>query len=135
MAKTSYRYSAVMIGLIAVGLCMQAAPASSASLDGVWGGSGFVKPPSGKRERVRCRVRYTRKSEQVYGVSARCASASTTLNQTGELLRIRPNLFVGDFYNSQLDVRGRIRVVVSGKTQKVTLTSDSASGSLRLRKR
>ena len=111
------------------------ASSAAQSLDGAWSGGGFVKPTSGKREKVRCRVTYSRQSAKVYGVNARCASASATLRQTGELLKVRSNLFVGDFYNAQFDFRGRIRVVVSGKSQRVTLSGDGATGSLRLRKR
>ena len=124
-----------MFGLAALTLCVTAGRPVAQTLDGSWSGSGFVKPTSGQRERVRCRVSYSRQSAKVYGVSARCASASATLRQTGELLKIRANLYVGDFYNAQFDFRGRIRVVVSGRTQRVTLSGDGASGSLRLRKR
>ena len=135
LAKSRPTRLAYVIGIIAALQGMQAAAAVAQALDGAWSGSGFVKPNSGQREKVRCRVRYSKQGAKVYGVTARCASASTTLHQTGEVLKIRPNLFVGDFYNAQFDFRGRIRVVVSGKSQRVTLSGNGASGSLRLRKR
>lgn len=133
--KLKRKRLACAIGILAGLHGLQAPQAVAQTLNGSWTGSGFVKPTSGQREKVRCRVRYSKQSAKVYGVSARCASASTTLNQTGELLKVRPNLFVGDFYNAQFDFRGRIRVVISGKSQRVTLSGDGASGSLRLRKR
>ncbi len=110
-------------------------PASAAALDGAWSGEGIIRPRSAEAERVRCRVSYSRLSQKVYSVSATCASASNTIRQTGELLMIRPNLFVGDFYNKQFDIRGRIRVEVRGNTQAVTLSSSDGNGSLRLQRR
>ncbi len=116
-------------------ITIAASPVAAATLDGAWSGSGVIKPRSAEAERVRCRVSYSRLSQKVYSVSATCASASNTIRQTGELLMIRPNLFVGDFYNRQFDIRGRIRVVLSGRTQTVTLSSSDGNGSLRLRRR
>ena len=132
------RYAGLVIAAIAMIVAIPGFTATSAvaaSLGGSWSGNGFVKPSSGQRERVRCRVTYTRLTKKVYSVSARCASSSATLSQSGEVLMVRPNLFVGDFYNQQFDIRGRIRIRISGRSQSVTLSSSSASGRLRLRKR
>ena len=109
--------------------------AAAASLDGSWSGDGAITPRNGEQERIRCHVSSSRLSAKVYSVSATCASASTTIRQTGTVLMVRPDLFVGDFYNQQYDMSGRIRVVVSGSTQNVTLSSRDGSGWLRLRRR
>ena len=58
------RYAAFAIIVIAVMQGSLATPAAAASLGGSWSGSGFVKPASGQRERVRCRVTYTRLSKK-----------------------------------------------------------------------
>ena len=129
------RHLVRVIAMIAIFPSFTTTAAVAASLSGSWRGSGFVKPSSGQRERVRCRVTYTRLSRKVYSVSARCASSSATLSQSGEVLMVRPNLFVGDFYNPQFDISGRIRITIRGRSQSVTLSSSSASGRLRLRKR
>ncbi len=118
-----------------IALFLAAMPAAAAPLNGSWSGSGIIRPTDGDAERVRCRVSYSRLSQKVYSVSATCASASNTIRQTGELLMVRPNVFVGDFYNQQFDIRGRIRVVVRGGTQTVTLSSRNGRGSLKLRRR
>jgi len=112
-----------------------AAPAQSANLGGSWSGSGFVHPRSGTRETVRCRVTYNRQSSKVFGVRATCASKSASLRQTGEVLLIRPGRYVGDFYNRQFDVGGRISVTLRGARQTVTFTGDGIKGRLTLRKR
>ena len=133
MTNTLRSASMICAGLLCI--AQSASPAAAASLAGSWSGGGSIKPASGQRERVRCRVSYSRLTRKVFSVSARCATSSATIRQTGELLMIRPNLYVGDFYNRQFDIRGRIRVVISGSSQTVTLSSRNGNGRLRLRKR
>lgn len=108
------------------------AAAQGAALDGMWTGGGYVAVESGKRERVSCRVRYSRENPDVFGVHAVCASQSVKLTQTGTVSRAGPNRFVGDFYNAEYDISGRVRVIVSGSSQTVTLTSARGTGSLSL---
>lgn len=103
-------------------------------LQGSWSGSGYVKPADGKRESVRCRVQYSPQGSAV-AVSATCASASVTIRQSGQLSMVSPNRYVGDFYNTEYDISGRIRVSVSGGSQTVSFTSSKASGSMSLSKR
>lgn len=104
-------------------------------LQGSWSGSGYVKPTDGKRESVRCRVQYNPQGSAVVAVSATCASASVTIRQSGQLSMVSPNKYVGDFYNTEYDISGRIRVSVSGGSQTVSFTSSKASGSMSLSKR
>jgi len=108
--------------------------AQAGSLSGTWSGSGYVEPTNGKRESVRCRVTFSRQSSKVYGVRAVCASPSTKIIQTGELLMVNPNRYVGDFYNAEFDIAGRVRVRLSGSSQKVTFSSKNGHGSMTLRK-
>lgn len=108
--------------------------AYAASLSGSWSGSGYVNPKNGKRERVRCRVTYSRQSSKVFGVRAACATSSTKILQTGEVLMVNPNRYVGDFYNSQFDVSGRVRISIRGSSQTVTFSSASGHGSMTLRR-
>ncbi len=125
---------AIAIIIATAGFGHDSNPAHAASLEGSWRGGGYVTPKSGKRERVRCRVSFIRQSAKVFGVSATCASASTTIRQTGQLLRVNPSRYVGDFYNSQYDISGRVRVVVRGSSLKVTFSSASGGGYLSLRR-
>lgn len=125
------------LALAAAMLCLQtyASPLYAASLSGAWSGGGYISPSKGKRERVSCRVSYSRQSSKVYSVAAVCATTSAKIRQSGEVLMVRPNLYVGDFYNRQLDISGRIRVVIRGSRQTVTMSSSSGGGRLSLRKR
>lgn len=103
-------------------------------LAGTWSGGGYVQPKNGQREKVSCRVTYKRESAKVYGVRATCASTSAKIQQTGEVLHVSGNRYVGDFYNPQFDVSGRVRVLISGSSQTVTFSGASGSGSMTLRR-
>jgi hypothetical protein len=135
----SQKYLSRLAGLVVAGtaLCVaiMPSPAQAASLDGVWVGGGFVEPREGRRESVRCRVRYSQVTSNVYSVSARCASPSGRIDQTGEVVRVNANRYVGDFYNAQFNVSGRARVRLNGSSQSVTLWGGAGSGRLTLRKR
>lgn len=131
------RLSSLRTAMIA-SLCAVASSgvsAQSGSLEGTWSGGGYAEVSSGQRENVSCRVRYTREGADVFGVSAVCASKSVKLKQTGTVSRVAANRYVGDLYNAEYDVAGRIRIVVSGSSQSVTMTSKRGSGSLSLSRR
>jgi hypothetical protein len=111
-----------------------ASQAGSDSLEGDWTGSGFVKPNTGEKERVLCKISYDKESSNTYSVRADCASTDKRILQTGSILQVRDNSFVGNFHNAEYNVSGRIRIVVNGSRQTLTLQSDRGTGSLRLRK-
>ena len=119
----------------AVLLAVSATTASAVKLDGVWTGGGYAQTSSGERERLRCRITYSRLGSKVYSVVAICATTSTRIRQTGELIMVRPGLYVGDFINREYDIAGRVRVTTRGSRQSVVFSSDSGRGSLNLRKR
>lgn len=128
MMMTRVLFLALTLGLSAV------APAHAADLSGTWSGSGSVSPKDGKTEAVRCKVTYSPEGSAI-GVSATCASSSTTIRQTGSLTKVSDTKYVGDFYNSDYDISGRVRVSVSGSSQTVTFASPRGSGSLSLSRR
>lgn len=119
----------------ALGLGAFASSAAADMLSGNWSGSGYVQPKDGQREKVRCRVSYSPQGGSTVGVSATCASASLTIRQTGSLTMVNANRYVGDFYNSEYDISGRIRVSVSGNSQTVSFSGARGGGSLSLSRR
>lgn len=112
-----------------------ATPSHAASLDGTWSGTGHVTPKDGKREKVQCKISYSKQSDKVFAVKATCATASNKILQTGEVLMVNNTRYVGDFYNSEYDISGRVHVTISGSSQTVSFSSGRGSGSVRLRKR
>ena len=111
------------------------AEAQSQGLQGYWRGSGYISPAKGQRERVRCRVWISRSSTQTFGVNARCASQAADIDQTGRVRKTGRNSYIGDFYNSDYNIRGRIRITLRGNRQYVTMRSDAGSGRLTLFRR
>lgn len=118
-----------------VGLTGFATLAHADPLSGTWSGGGYVQPKDGAREKVSCRVTYSPQGGTTVGVSATCATSSMTIHQTGSLTMVNPNKYVGDFYNSEFDVSGRIRVSVSGGSQTVSFGGARGAGSLSLSRR
>lgn len=129
------RHFSAVLAAVTFGLCAFTGAASSETLRGNWSGGGYVKPTDGQREKVSCRVSYSPQGSQTVAVAATCASASTTIQQTGQLSKVSESKYVGDFYNSQYDISGRIRVSVSGGSQTVTFSSPRGTGSLNLSRR
>lgn len=109
--------------------------AQTRSIEGSWRGSGYLKPASGAREKVRCRVSYSKINNDLFSFSGTCASSAGSIRQTGQISRASRTRYIGSFNNSQYGVSGRIRVVVSGSRQTVFLTGGQGSGQLRLSKK
>jgi hypothetical protein len=120
---------------ILVALVVVPPSASAASLEGTWSGRGTVNPKDGPREAVRCRVTYRKESPKVFGVSATCATTSVKIRQTGKLLKVNERRYVGDFYNPDYDVSGRVRVILRGSSHTLSFTSARGRGSLTMRRR
>ena len=120
---------------LAFGLLAASAPASADVLSGTWSGGGYVQPTDGQREKVRCRVTYSPQGASTVAVAATCASSSTTIQQTGSLTKVSDTKYVGDFYNSEYNISGRVRVSISGSSQTVSFSSPRGTGSMSLSRR
>jgi hypothetical protein len=124
-----------------VPLSLLAASAASApsiadpGLAGSWGGGGWVSFSNGKKEKARCRATYHRAGKDTYKLQATCATSSGKASQTATVYHVSGSRYRGSFYNVDYNVRGTIRVVVSGASQQVSLAGDGASASLSLRRR
>lgn len=133
VAATSHSRPA--LGVLAVILTWSVpASAQEASLEGSWSGSGYAMTNSGQRERVKCRASYRREARDVFALSAVCASPSVKLTQSGSISRVGSDRYVGDLYNPEFGISGRVRIVVSGTRQSVTISTPQGSGSLTLSK-
>ena len=122
--------------MLLTGFLASGASAQAKGLSGSWSGFGKAKlASSGKTESFRCKVTYNQETEKVFGVRAVCANPSIKIIQTGKVLKVRENTYKGELYNREYDLSGKVRIVVDGQIQKVTLTADQANGSLTLKKR
>ena len=125
-----------LIPLVAIGVAGLVGPSKAEpGLTGSWSGGGWFSLASGKRERARCRARYSRASSNSYRLRATCATSSGKASQTATVYRLSRGRYRGTFYNTQYNVSGSIRVVVRGRSQSVSLTGGGTSASFRLSKR
>ncbi len=125
-----------IVPLALAGASSVAAPTiADPGLTGSWRGGGWVSFSTGNKEKARCRATYKRAGKDAYRVHAICATSSGKASQTATVYRLASGRYRGSFYNQDYNVRGTIRVVVSGGRQKVSLAGDGASASLSLRRR
>ncbi len=103
-------------------------------LEGTWNGSGTMQQMDGPPQKLTCRVSYTRETDKVFRLAAKCVTISTAINQTGQLLKVKPGVYVGEFHVASYDISGRIRVVIEGAVQTMTFKSSRANGSVTLTK-
>jgi hypothetical protein len=104
-------------------------------LAGSWSGGGWVSFSTGAKEKARCRATYSRAGNKSFRMHATCATSSGKASQTATVYHVSGSRYRGSFYNSDYNIRGTIRVVVSGGSQQVSLAGDGASASLSLRRR
>ena len=109
-------------------------PVKADPIVGTWRGNGIMKPSSGDREKVRCKMRFSKMSEKVFSFNATCAATSGNISQYGEVNKVKGNRYIGTFYNNKNNVSGNIRVVVNGRSQSISVSSSKGKGRMSLRK-
>lgn len=103
-------------------------------LEGMWSGSGTMQRMDDPPQKLTCRVKYERETDKVFRVAAKCVTISSTINQTGQLLKVSAGVYVGEFYVASYDISGRIRIVIDGTVQTMTFKSSTAQGTVTLTK-
>jgi hypothetical protein len=106
--------------------------ADAPDISGHWAGMGYVNAAGGAKEAIRCRVTYDRQTDRVFAVKASCASQALKITQTGVISKASAERYTGRLYNSEYDITARVRVIVKGSKQTLTITADEGAGVLRL---
>lgn len=127
-------FAGVLIVAASFAVAAPVAYGDSASLDGTWRGSGWVKFDNGKRERARCRAFYSRVSPNEFQLRANCATKSAKATQTARVFRSGKSRYSGTFFNKEYGVSGNIYISVRGRSQNVRLTGAGGSANFNLRK-
>ena len=130
-------YECVVVALVLSTMLVLGPTAISAQLSqitGSWRGGGSVTYLSGDRERVRCRVKFKRRSKTTVRMKAVCATSAARVVQTALLRRVGSNRFIGTFHNDEYGVTGQIRITVRGRRLSASFSSKSGSASLNLRR-
>ncbi|MDJ0513890.1 MAG: hypothetical protein QNJ62_10670 [Methyloceanibacter sp.] len=108
--------------------------AEPAALQGTWNGSGTMQAMDKAPQKLTCRINYKRETDKVFKLAAKCATISTAINQTGQLLKVNPGVYVGEFHVASYDISGRVRVVIQGEVQTMSFKSSRANGTVTLKK-
>ena len=121
-----------IVGLLSVMLACFALTtlhAAAASIEGSWIGSGTVSHRANV-DRVQCRVRYTKSSENNYATSSVCTTETRLVAMSQISAAIATKVPVTSGNES-----GRVIMVHRGNQQSVTVTSPSGSARLTLSRR
>ncbi len=122
-------------GVVLVGLSFAGTiPAEARTLAGTWNGGGTAITSSGKRERVRCRVSYTRAGNGSFRLNGRCASTSGSSTFSGSVSSRGGNSYSGSAFSQKYGASASVFVRQSGRSQTVTVRSSKGSARVTLRK-
>jgi len=133
--KWVQRLALVPVAILVASGTIAAPSIADPGLAGSWTGGGWVSFSTGTKEKARCRATYHRAGKKSYTLHATCATSSGKASQTATVYQVTASRYRGSFYNADYNVRGTIRVVVSGGSQHVSLAGDGAAASLSLRRR
>jgi len=122
--------------LIAVLFAVTISPlhAEPVPLEGRWSGSGTMQAMDNPPQKLTCRINYKRETDKVFKLAAKCVTISTSINQTGQLLKVNPGVYVGEFHVASYDISGRVRVVIKDGVQTMSFKSSRANGTVTLSK-
>ncbi len=122
-AKSRFAVAAVAVGAVFAA----SAPASAQSIIGSWNGNGTIVYPSGEQERARCRATFQNAGGGGVSMRAVCATASVRVTQTASLAKLTSNTFSGEFYNTEYNLSGSIRVRIQGNRLNASLNGGGGS--------
>ena len=126
------RYIVGLLSLMLTCVALSTLAVAATSIEGSWIGSGTVSHRANV-DRVQCRVRYTKSSENTYATSSVCTTENGRYEITGHVTRIGGNRYQGTVTSG--NETGSVIMVHSGDRQSVTVTGPSGSAKVTLSRR
>jgi hypothetical protein len=126
------RYIVGLLSLTLTCVALSTLAVAATSIEGTWIGSGTVSRGANV-DRVQCRVRYTKSSENSYATSSVCTTENGRYEISGHMTKIGGNRYQGTVTSG--NETGRVTMVHSGDRQSVTVTSPSGSAKVTLSRR
>ena len=126
------RYIVGLLSLMLICVALSTPAVAAASIEGSWIGSGTVSR-GGNVDRVQCRVRYTKSSENSYASSSVCTTENGRYDVSGHVTNIGGNRYQGTVTSG--NETGKVIMVHRGNQQSVTVTSPNGSAKLTLSRR
>jgi hypothetical protein len=109
------------------GLLGGASPAAAQSIHGTWSGGGMIIFPSGEKERARCRATFRQSGGGGLSMHGVCATASVRVSQSASLSRQTSTTYSGEFYNTEYNLSGSIRIRLQGNKLNASLNGGGAT--------
>lgn len=128
------RVMTFFVGLMFGFPAMSLTPAQAGSIEGNWNGSGVAVLKSGEKEPIRCRISYEKSSGRTFTISANCAHANGTFQQSGRIVQTSETSFSGRLYSDQYSVAGDISISLTGSSQTLKAVSEKGQATLTLTK-
>jgi hypothetical protein len=128
----SMRYIVGLVSLMLTCVALSTLSDAATSIEGSWIGSGTVSHRCNV-DRVQCRVRYTKSSENSYATSSVCRTENGRYEISGHVTNIGGNRYQGTVTSG--NESGRVIMVHRGDRQSVTVISPSGSAKLTLSRR
>ena len=126
------RYIVGLLSLMLICVALSTPAVAATSIEGSWIGSGTVSR-GGNVDRVQCRVRYTKSSENSYASSSVCTTENGRYDVSGHVTNIGGNRYQGTVTSG--NETGKVIMVHRGNQQSVTVTSPNGSAKLTLSRR
>ncbi len=102
-------------------------PAAAQTIIGSWSGGGLIIFPSGEQEKARCRANFRQTGGGGIAMTGVCATASVRVSQSANLSRLTANTYSGDFFNTEYNLSGSIRIRVQGNKLNASLSGGGAT--------
>jgi hypothetical protein len=122
---------AILVAALALvggtGLLGGASPAVAQSIHGTWSGGGMIIFPSGEKEHARCRATFRPAGGGGISMQGICATASVRVSQSASLSRLTSTTYSGEFYNTEYNISGSIRIRLHGNTLNASLNGGGAT--------
>lgn len=119
--------AALAFAATVLGASVSPSPASAQSILGSWSGGGTIIFPSGETERARCRATFRNTGGGGVAMTGICATASVRVSQSATLSRLTANTYSGEFYNTEYNIAGSIRIRLQGNRINASLSGGGAS--------
>ena len=126
------RYIVGLLSLMLTCVALSTLAVAATSIEGSWIGSGTVSRGANV-DRVQCRVRYTKSSENSYATSSVCTTENGRYEISGHVTKIGDNRYQGTVTSG--NETGSVIMVHRGDRQSVTVTSPSGSAKVTLSRR
>jgi hypothetical protein len=104
-----------------------ATPAAAQSIIGQWSGGGLIIFPSGEKERARCRATFRNVGGGGVSMNGVCATASVRVSQSASLSRLTSTTYSGEFFNTEFNISGSIRIRLHGNKINASLSGGGAT--------